>query len=41
MSAGARSRAPGGLAGTWIGLGTYVGLTVLVLATAPDYPDYR
>ena len=27
--------------GTWIGLGTYVGLTVLVLATAPDYPDYR
>ena len=27
--------------GTWIGLGAYVGLTVLVLATAPDYPDYR
>ena len=26
--------------GTWIGIGTYVGLTVLVLATAPDYPDY-
>ena len=26
--------------GTWIGLGAYVGLTVLVLATSPDYPDY-